>query len=161
MASFVYDNAWKHILAGNMDFSDDAATDSTQHTFNMVLVTSSYTPSQGSDEYYSTISGGSGYEAADTGSPPENEGYEAGGKETTPTVTVDGTNHDIEISFSSVSWTSATVAATAAVVYRDTGTDGTSQLLAYLDFGGPVQSTDGTYQVTVSTPLTINNDPST
>lgn len=161
MASFIYDNAWKHILAGNMDFSDDASGDSTEHTFKMVLVTSSYTPSQGSDEYYSTITGTSGYEASDTGSPSSGNGYIAGGKATTPSVTVDGTNHDIELDFTQVQWSEATVSATAAVVYRDTSTASTSQLLAYLDFGGTVASTDGTYTVSITTPLTINNDPST
>ena len=161
MASFIYDNAWKHILAGNMDFSDDATGDSTEHTFKMILVTSSYSATQGSDEYYSTISGTSGNEASDTGSPSAGNGYITGGKSTTPTVTVDGTNHDIEISFSQVQWSEATVSAVAAVVYRSTGTDSTSQLLAYLDFGGTVASTDGTYTVSITTPLTINNDPST
>lgn len=161
MASFIYDNAWKHILAGNMDFSDDASGDNTEHTFKMVLVTSSYTPNQGSDEFYSTITGTSGYEATDTGSPSAGNGYLSGGKPTTPTVTVDGTNHDIEIDFGQVQWQEATVSAVAAVVYRFTGTDSTGQLLAYLDFGGTVASTDGTYTVSITTPLTINNDPST
>jgi len=147
MASFIYDNAWKHILAGNMDFSDDAAGDSTESTFKMALVTSTYTPAQGTHEFYTDM----------TNQVANGSGYTTGGVATTPTVAVDGSAHEIEVSFTNAVWTSATISANAAVVYRSTGTDSTSQLLAYLDFGGTVASTSGTFTVSVSTPLTISN----
>lgn len=44
-------------------------------------------------------------------------------------------------------WTTATITASGAYVYQDTGVATTSPLIAYLDFGGSVSSTAGTYTV--------------
>ena len=46
------------------------------------------------------------------------------------------------------SFTSATITASGAIVYKSTGVDTTSPLIAYLDFGGSVVSTAGTFTVT-------------
>ena len=45
-------------------------------------------------------------------------------------------------------FTGATIAAAGAVIYKDTGTPATSPLIAYLDFGGTITSTNGSFQVT-------------
>jgi hypothetical protein len=44
-------------------------------------------------------------------------------------------------------WAAATIAASGAVVYKDTGSAATSPLIAYLDFGGSVASTNAPYTV--------------
>ena len=43
------------------------------------------------------------------------------------------------------SWSTATLTARMAVVYKSTGTASTSPLIAYLDFGGTITSTAGTF----------------
>lgn len=48
-----------------------------------------------------------------------------------------------------ISWTTATLSAGFAVVYKDTGTAGTSPLLGYWDLGGTIASTNGTFLIDV------------
>lgn len=48
------------------------------------------------------------------------------------------------------SWAMATITASGAIVFKDTGTTTTSPLIAYLDFGGSVSSTAGTFTVTLN-----------
>lgn len=44
-------------------------------------------------------------------------------------------------------FTSATITASGCIIYKDTGTPATSPLIAYLDFGGSIVSTAGTFTV--------------
>jgi hypothetical protein len=46
------------------------------------------------------------------------------------------------------SWTTATITARYGVIYKSTGTAGTSALLVMKDFGGNITSTAGTFTVT-------------
>jgi hypothetical protein len=48
------------------------------------------------------------------------------------------------------SWASSTITARYGVVYKSTGTAGTSALIGYLDFGGDIASTNGTFAVTIN-----------
>lgn len=52
------------------------------------------------------------------------------------------------VSAANPSWSSATITATGAVIYKSTGTGSSSRLIAYVDFGGTVTSTAGTFTVT-------------
>lgn len=47
-------------------------------------------------------------------------------------------------------FTGATIAAAGAIVYKSTGTASTSPLIAYLDFGGTITSTAGTFTLTLN-----------
>lgn len=47
-------------------------------------------------------------------------------------------------------FTGATIAAAGAIVYKDTGSAATSPLIAYLDFGGTITSTAGTFTLTLN-----------
>ena len=47
------------------------------------------------------------------------------------------------------SWSTATLTARMAVVYKSTGTASTSPLLCVIDFGADVSSTAATYQITL------------
>lgn len=47
-------------------------------------------------------------------------------------------------------WTGATIAAAGAIVYKDTGSAATSPLIAYLDFGGTITSTAGSFSLAFS-----------
>ena len=86
-------------------------------------------------------------------------GYSAGGVAVTATVgSVDTTNNRVAITFGNLSpgWTSATISAVGAIIYKSTGTASTDKLVQFVDFSGTVASTNGNYSVTFSTPLYIN-----
>jgi hypothetical protein len=86
-------------------------------------------------------------------------GYTAGGVAVTATVgAVDTTNNRVAITFGNLSpgWTSATLTALGAIIYKSTGTSSTDKLVQFVDFSGSVSSTNGNFSVTFSTPLYIN-----
>jgi len=86
-------------------------------------------------------------------------GYTSGGVAVTATVgSVDTTNNRVAITFGNLSpgWTSATISAVGAIIYKSTGTASTDKLVQFVDFSGTVASTNGNYSVTFSTPLYIN-----
>jgi hypothetical protein len=86
-------------------------------------------------------------------------GYTTGGNACAVTVAAtDNTNNDVEISFSVTSWTSATITARAGVIYKSRGgASSADELVGYVDFTSDVSSTNGTFAVTVSTPLKFQN----
>jgi hypothetical protein len=76
-------------------------------------------------------------------------GYTAGGATLgTKTVTYDTASDQIRLDAADTTWTTSTISATHAVVYKDTGTAATSPLMALVDFGATVASTAGTFQIT-------------
>lgn len=64
------------------------------------------------------------------------------------TVTYDTATDQIRLDAADSSWTTSTITARRAVVYKDTGTSTTSPLLAQVDFGADVSTTAGTFQIT-------------
>lgn len=138
MASLVYNSALDEAVTGSIDFDTD--------TFKIMLVTSSYTPNKDTHTVRTDVTN----EVSGTG-------YTSGGNTTAVTVTKDTANDRIDIAFGNVSWASSTITAAAGVIYKSTGTAGTDLLVAYLDFGGNVSSTSGTFQVTVTSPLRLQN----
>jgi len=138
MASLIYNSCLNDMATGAIDFDTD--------TFKIMLVTSSYTPNKDTHTKRSNVTN----EITGTG-------YTSGGTTTTVTVTNDTANDRIDIDFSDVSWTSATLTAAAAVIYKSTGTAASDNLVAYLDFAGNVISTNGTFTVDITSPLRIQN----
>lgn len=138
MASLIYNSCLNDMATGAIDFDTNA--------FKIILVTSSYTPNKDTHTKRSDVTN----EITGTG-------YTAGGSTTTVTVTNDTANDRIDINFSDVSWSSATLTAAAAVIYKTTGTASTDNLVAYLDFGGSVTSTNGTFTLDITSPLRIQN----
>jgi hypothetical protein len=138
MASLVYNSALDEAVTGGIDFDTD--------TFKIMLVTSSYTP----DKDTHTV-------RTDVTNEVSGTGYTSGGDTTAVTVTKDTANDRIDIAFGNVSWANSTITAAAGVIYKSTGTASTDLLVAYLDFGGNVSSTSGTFQVTVTSPLRLQN----
>lgn len=140
MASLIYNHCLDNLARGTIDFDTD--------TFKAMLVTSAYTPDKDAHEFRSSVTN----EVGNSGT------YASGGGATTVTVTKDDANDRIDISFSPVSFTSATITARAAVIYKSRGGAATAdELVAYVDFLGDVSSTNGTYTVTFSTPLRFQN----
>lgn len=138
MASLIYNSCLNDMATGAIDFDTNS--------FKILLVTSSYTPNKDTHTKRSDVTN----EITGTG-------YTAGGASTTVTVTNDTANDRIDIDFSDVSWSTATLTAAAAVIYKTTGTASADNLVAYLDFGGNVTSTNGTFTLDITSPLRIQN----
>ncbi|MCB9415409.1 MAG: hypothetical protein H6526_08995 [Actinobacteria bacterium] len=101
-----------------------------------VALLSGYTPSQ-AHNYFDDVSAD---EISGTG-------YTAGGA-TLGSKTLVSSGGVATFDAADTSWSSSTLSATHAVVYLSTGTASTSPLLCYVDFGGTVASTGGTFAVT-------------
>lgn len=140
MASLIYDSFFNDLAVNNIKTTVD--------TFKMMLVTSTYSPNKGTHAKRSDVTN----EVSGTG-------YTAGGQTVAFTTTNDTTNHRLDITIGSpAGWTSSTITARAGVVYKSRGgASSADELVCYLDFGADVTSTAGTFSVTISSPLRIQN----
>ena len=142
MASLTYNSFKKHIMNGGIDLDSD--------TIMCALVTSDYTPDQDAHEYWDDVTNevvGVGYTA---------DGDEIEGK----AVTQDDTDNEGVFDGDDVAWTGATITARAAVIWKDTGTDATSPLIRYHDFGENKSTTGTTFSITWAAEGILNlNDP--
>lgn len=139
MPSLVYNSCIRDAVVGNVDFDTD--------TFKMMLVTSTYTASK------------SHAKRSDITNEVTGAGYTTGGNACSVSVAAtDNVNNDVEISFTVTSWTSATITARAGVIYKSRGgASSADELVGYVDFGSDVSSTNGTFAVTVTSPLNFQN----
>lgn len=135
MASLLYTTfATKLLNGGGIDLDTD--------TIKVALVSSSYTPSQDAHDFFDDVTNeiiGTGYTAG---------GATLGSK----TVTQDNTNNRATFDAADATWSSSTLTARGAVIYKSTGTASTSPLIAYIDFGSDVSTSDSTFT------LTFNSD---
>lgn len=141
MASANFRNLPDHLARGAINFASDS--------FKVLLV--SAVPSEANLDAWVNRS--------DVTTEVTGTGYTAGGVAVTATVgSVDTTNNRVAITFSNLSpgWTSSTITALAAIIYKSTGTASTDKLVTMVDFGGSVSSTNGNYSITFSSPLYIN-----
>ncbi|HEY5411100.1 MAG TPA: hypothetical protein VIJ94_10285 [Caulobacteraceae bacterium] len=139
MASLIYDSFMDDLCKGNIVPSSD--------TFYGMLVTSSYTPSKGSDTKRSNVTN----ETSGTG-------YTAGGTSVAVTLTSDTTLHKETIAFADAVWTSSSITAAAIVVYKHRGgLSSADNLVCYGDFGGSVTTSSGTFTAHNSTAIAITN----
>lgn len=125
-----YGKGLQHLLNGDLDF--DA------NTFKLMLTTSSYTPNQDTDEFRSGVTnevGASGSYAS------------GGGTLANVSVSYDGTSNEARITWNDISFTTATITARTAVIYKSTGSAATDVLVAYCTESGDVSSTAGTFTV--------------
>jgi hypothetical protein len=137
-ASIIYDGFFTNVFGGNILVNSN--------TFKCMLVTSSYTQNKGTHAARSDITN----EVSGTG-------YTAGGATCTVSGAVDTTNHRYDITITGPSWTTSTITARQMIVYKSTGTASTDYLVGAIDFGSDVTSTASTFQVTVTSPLRIQN----
>lgn len=129
MANVVYNSAKGDLMDGTIDLDTD--------TIKVALVTSTYTPDIDTDLDFADITN----EVSGTG-------YTAGGATLgTKTVTVDTTNNRAEFDAADTVWTTATLTARGAVVYKDTGTPATSPLICYIDFTTDKSSASGDFTI--------------
>ena len=86
-------------------------------------------------------------------------GYTAGGIAQAYTLeALDTTNNKQSITLTNITngWTSATISAVGAIVYKDSGTASTDKLISFVDFGGTVSVTAGNFSITYSSALDIS-----
>jgi len=129
MADVIY-NAFKmNIMNGGIDLDTD--------TMNVLLVTSSYTPDQDTH-----------VDRADVTNEVTGTGYTAGGAEiANGAVTQDNTDNEGVYDGDDVTWSSSTITARGAVIYKSTGVSANDLLVAYLDFGSDKSSSAGNFTI--------------
>lgn len=138
MASLNYTSAFYDMTKGNVVVGTD--------TIKCMLVTSSYVANKDHTK------------RSDITNEVTGTGYSTGGTAATCTINaVDTANDKLTVTLGAVSWSSSTITAAAAVYYKARGgASSADELLAYIDFGGNVTSTNGTFSLTAST-MTIQN----
>lgn len=141
MASGIYNNYKARILgSGTMvDLDGD--------TIKLALLTSSYTPDFDSHDFFDDVSAN---EIGASGS------YSAGGATLSVTLSQDNTDNEGVFDATDVSWTSATITARYAIIYKSTGVSSTSPLVALIDFGSNQSSTGGTFAITFAAEGIVN-----
>ena len=139
MASMVYNSFYRDSFVGNINCASD--------TFKCLLVTSSYTASKEDDK------------RSDVTNEVTGTGYTAGGNSATCTVAaVDNVNNDIEITFSITGWTSSTITARGAVIYKSRGgASSADELVCFIDFGSNISSSGGSFDISINDPIKIQN----
>ena len=129
MADVIYNSFKRDIANGSIDLDTD--------TIKVMLVTSTYVPDQDLHTKKSDVTN----EVTGTG-------YTAGGATlTSATVTADNTNNRGVFDAADVTWASSTITARGAVLYKSTGVDTTSNLIAYIDFVTDKTSTSGNFTI--------------
>jgi hypothetical protein len=126
----MYGQALNAIATKTINLSSD--------TLKVMLVTSSYTPNQGTDQFAST--------------PSTNEctgtGYTAGGVALSSVALADSGNV-FTLSAANTSWSNVTVSAAYAVIYDTTVGTGysTNPLIGYVNFGGTQSPSGVTFSI--------------
>jgi len=123
-------NSFKAKIMSEIDLDTD--------TIKCALMTTAYTPNQDTHIFWDDVSAN---EASGTN-------YTAGGSTMAGTnITTDTSNNEGVYDASDVTWTSATVSAQYAVLYKSTGTASTSPLVCCFDFGSEKTSSGGNFVI--------------
>lgn len=130
MASVIYNSFKRDIMNGAIDLDTD--------TIKVMLVTSVYTADQDAHTKRSDITN----EVSGTG-------YSAGGSAlATKVVSADNTDNEGVFDADDLSWTTATITARGAVLYKSRGgVSSADELICYIDFGSDIVSTGGTFLI--------------
>ena len=133
MASVLYNSFKRDVQNGAIDMDTD--------TIKVMLVTSTYSPNIDTHTKRSDITN----EVSGTG-------YTAGGAAlANKTVTADNTNDRGVFDADDTSWTTATITARGAVLYKSRGGAASAdELICYVDFTSDYTSTAGTFLITWS-----------
>lgn len=139
MASLNYNSLVNDLVRGNINFQSDS--------FKAMLVTSAYSPDKDTHTKRSNVT-----------NEVVGAGYTAGGTAVTVTINQDLSQDRLDLTISNPSWPAATITARGAVIYKSRGgASSADELVGYIDFGSDITSTGGTFSVTISSPLRIQN----
>jgi hypothetical protein len=107
-------------------------------TIKCALTTSTYTVDIDTHDFFNDVTN----EITGTG-------YTAGGATLASTAgSYDTATDQARLDAADTTWTTSTLTARIAVVYKSTGTGSTSPLISFLNFGADVSTTAGTFQIT-------------
>ena len=121
----------KALLDGEMDFSAN-----TTDTFSIALFTNSATLNAATSDYVNNT----------TGQVANGNGYTTGGKQLTISQAPTSTGTTVFLSFGTINWTSSTITARVALIYRSSGAN-TNNAVAVLDFLADKSSSNGTFEI--------------
>tara|TARA_R110000782_G_scaffold34572_3_gene82582 strand:- start:8 stop:472 length:465 start_codon:yes stop_codon:yes gene_type:complete len=123
----------KALLDGEMDFSAN-----TTDTFNIALYTDSASLTAATSDYVNNTAG----------QVANGNGYATGGKLLTisQAPTDGGSGTTVFLSFGTINWTSSTLTARGALIYRSSGAN-TNTAVAVLDFLADKSSSNGTFEI--------------
>lgn len=135
MASVIYNNFKKEINE-SVDWDDNSTTD-----IKVMLVTSSYVPNIDThltvDQVTNEVIGA---------------GYVAGGAVLiNRSISIDNANDLAKYLGDNIVWSTSTITARGAVIYKDTGTPSTSPLICYIDFGEDKVTTNSDFVIAWNT----------
>lgn len=132
MADVIFNAFKKNILNGTIDLDTD--------TIKVMLVTSGYTPDQDLHDFRDDV----------TANEVSGTGYSAGGTAlSTKTVTQDNTDNEGVFDADDVTWSTATITARGAVLYKSRGgASSADELICYFDFGSDKTSTAANFVLT-------------
>ena len=122
-------------VTGTVDLNTD--------TFKIMLTTSTYTPVKDTHDFRDDVTN----EVTGTG-------YTSGGATLAGvSVTYDSASDQVQISWTDPTWTSSTITARTAVIYKSRGgASSADELLAYCTESGDIVSTGGTFTVDLPAP---------
>src|ERR1044071_4734283 len=128
MASVIYNSFKRDIMNGALDLDSD--------TIKVMLVTSSYTADQDAHTKRSDVTN----EVSGTG-------YSSGGSAlANKAVTADNTDNEGVFDADDLTWSTSTITARAAVLYKSRGgASSADELLCYIDFGADKSSSAGNF----------------
>lgn len=131
MSSKLYGQFLSQALNKEIDWDSD--------TIKVALLTNAYTPNQDTHNYYDDV----------VASQVTGTGYTAGGLTlTNKTNTYVPDTNTIILDAENVTWSSSTITARYAVIYSVGGTNATSPLIGYVDFGSDQSSSNGNFTIT-------------
>jgi len=121
----------KALLDGEMDFSAN-----TTDTFKIALYTDSASLNAATTDYVNNVAG----------QVQAGNGYTTGGKQLTISQAPTSTGTTVFLSFGTINWTSSTLTARGALIYRSSGAN-TNNAVAVLDFLSNKSSSNGTFEI--------------
>lgn len=138
MASITYNSFWYDVATGNIRGDQDS--------FKCILAPAGYTPNKDSHTKRSDI-----VEVTGTN-------YTSGGQAVTCVLSKDNATDRINYTFSNPSWSNVTITARYAIVYKSRGGSAAAdELVACVDFGADVSSSNANFNVTFTNSLYLQN----
>lgn len=142
MASLIYGSYLLKLIDSSTKINHSSGGD----TIKVALVTATYSPAQDTHDFFDDVTN----EVSGTG-------YSAGGATLgSQTTAYDSTDNEAVFDAADTTWTTSSITARGAVIYKSTGTASTSPLMAYIDFSSDKTSDGGTFQITWAAEGIIN-----
>jgi len=134
-----YGDALRRVALGDIVWKASGGS-----TVKVALVNASY-PAAFNQDTHVAYSDVSSYEVAATG------GYSTGGATVTLSdPTYDAASNETRFDCADAAWTSSTITASGAIVYKYDATAGLAYLIAYVDFGESKSSESSTFTITMA-----------